>query len=215
MTFIDDYSNFKGAVPLKKKSDAFNAFKIFKAHAETHFGTKLKAFQDDKGGEYMSNEFLKFTDLCGIERRHTTRNRPQQNGVAERANRTMSDDITAMLSESNLPASFWQHCLTAHIHVWNRIPTAGAPDTPHYNWYKAKPDVKHLRVWGCTAYVYVQKDKRKSLQPHMEKCVFIGYPAGYKGWLFYNPTTKKTIISERAEFDERYFPGLRAPPLNH
>jgi hypothetical protein len=76
----------------------------------------------------------------------------------------------------------------------------------------AKPDVKHLRVWGCTAYVYIQKDKRKSLQPHMEKCVFIGYPAGYKGWLFYNPTTKKTIISEWAEFDEHYFPGLRAPP---
>jgi hypothetical protein len=46
MTFIDDYSDFKGAVPLKKKSDAFNAFKIFKAHAETHFGTKLKALQD-------------------------------------------------------------------------------------------------------------------------------------------------------------------------
>ncbi|KAF9456719.1 hypothetical protein BDZ94DRAFT_1314875 [Collybia nuda] len=46
----------------------------------------------------------------------------------------------------------------------------------------------------------------------MEKCVFIGYPAGYKGWLFYNPTTKKTIISERAEFDEQYFPGLRQPP---
>ena len=43
----------------------------------------------------------------------------------------------------------------------------------------------------------------------MEKCIFIGYPAGYKGWKFYNPTTKKTIISERAEFDERYFPGLK------
>ncbi|EGN93351.1 hypothetical protein SERLA73DRAFT_78655 [Serpula lacrymans var. lacrymans S7.3] len=43
----------------------------------------------------------------------------------------------------------------------------------------------------------------------MEKCVFIGYPAGYKGWKFYNPTTKRTIISERADFDERYFPGLK------
>jgi hypothetical protein len=47
----------------------------------------------------------------------------------------------------------------------------------------------------------------------MEKCVFIGYPDGYKGWMFYNPTTKRTIISERAEFDERYFPGLKRPPL--
>jgi len=45
----------------------------------------------------------------------------------------------------------------------------------------------------------------------MEKCVFIGYPQGYKGWKFYNPTTKKTIISERADFDERYFPMSKGP----
>ncbi|KAI0057698.1 hypothetical protein BV25DRAFT_1776971, partial [Artomyces pyxidatus] len=43
----------------------------------------------------------------------------------------------------------------------------------------------------------------------MVKCVFIGYPAGYKGWKFYNPETKKPIVSERADFDERHFPGLK------
>jgi hypothetical protein len=45
----------------------------------------------------------------------------------------------------------------------------------------------------------------------MEKCVFIGYPQGYKGWKFYNPTTKKTVIAERADFDERYFPLSKCP----
>jgi hypothetical protein len=202
----------KGRVSATQSAGPLPPSKTFKAYAENHFDKKIKAMQDDKAGEYMSKDFIKFTDSCGIERRHTTRNRPQQNGVAERANRTMADDITAMLTESNLPASFWEYCLAAHIHVWNRLPTAVAPKTPHLGWYGTKPAVGHLRVWGCTAYVYIQRDKRKSLQPHMEKCVFIGYPAGYKGWLFYNPTTKKTIISERAEFDERYFPGLRAPP---
>ena len=49
----------------------------------------------------------------------------------------------------------------------------------------------------------VQKDKHPALRPHYEKCVFIGYPDGYKGWKFYNPTTKHTVISERADFDER------------
>jgi len=66
-----------------------------------------------------------------------------------------------------------------------------------------------LRVFGCAAYVFIQQDKRKSLQLHMEKCIFVGYPTGYKGWLFYNSATKKTIISERAVFDERSFPGLK------
>ena len=75
-------------------------------------------------------------------------------------------------------------------------------------WFKRKPDISHLRVWGCLDYVFVQKDKQCSLQPHMEKCVFVGYQSGYKGWKFYNPTTQKYIICERAEFDERVFPGL-------
>jgi hypothetical protein len=66
----------------------------------------------------------------------------------------------------------------------------------------------YLRVWGCLAYVFIQKDKRHSLEPHMEQCVFVGYPSGYKGWMFYNPSTKKYIISECAEFDECVFPGL-------
>jgi hypothetical protein len=59
-------------------------------------------------------------------------------------------------------------------------------------------DVSHLRVWGCLAYVFIQKDKHRSLQPHMEKCIFVGYLSGYKGWKIYNPTTKKYIISEQA-----------------
>ena len=43
----------------------------------------------------------------------------------------------------------------------------------------------------------------------MAKCIFIGYPDGYKAWKFYNPVNKRVIISERAEFDERYYPGLK------
>ncbi len=209
ITFIDDATSYRGAMKLKRKSDALDAFKMFKSFAENQLDAKIKALQDDKGGEYMSNAFIKFTDQCGIHRRHTTRNRPQQNGVAERANRTMGEDISAMLYEAQLPPSFWGEALAAQIHVWNRLPTSSLKRmTPHEAWFKRKPDISHLRVWGCLAYVYVQKDKRRSLQPHMEKCVFVGYPSGYKGWKFYNPTTQKYIICERAEFDERVFPGL-------
>jgi hypothetical protein len=219
ITFIDDCTRFRVVIMLKRKSDTFEAFMKFKAYAENTLNCKLKALQDDKEGIYMSNRFIKYTDECGIIRRHTTRNRPQQNGVAERANRILGEDITAMLSESNLPASFWGHCLNAMVHVWNRLPTAPMGNiTPYEAWHNKKPDISHLRVWGCTAYVYIQRDKRKSLEPHMEKCIFVGYPEGYKGWRFYNPTTKKFIISERAEFDERYFPGLSQkapmPPLD-
>jgi hypothetical protein len=49
----------------------------------------------------------------------------------------------------------------------------------------------------------------------MEKCIFVGYPSGYKGWQFYNPVSRKLIISERAIFDERSFPGLKRMSLEY
>ena len=205
ISFIDDYSKFKLLVPLKHKSDALAAFKSFKAYAENKTGKRIKCLRDDKGGEYMSNEFNSFLDAHGIERQHTCRNRPQQNGVAERANRLFAERIVALLNESGLSKKFWVECLAALVHVLNVCPTSAlAGKTPYEVWNGRKPDISHLRVWGCLAYVHVQKDKRSKLGSHMEKCIFIGYPHGYKGWKFYNPETGKVVISERADFDERY-----------
>ena len=207
LTFIDDASSHRAALRLKRKSDTFEGFKTYKAFAENQLQAKIKELQDNKGGESMSNAFIKFTDDCGIHRRHTTRNRPQQNGVAERANRTMGEDISAMLYEAQLPPSLWEDALNDQIHIWNHLLTSTLKGkTPG----SSVNLMFHIFVYGDALHmsVFIQKDKRRSLQSHMEKCVFLGYPSGYKGWLFYNPNTQKYIISERAEFDERVFPGL-------
>jgi len=209
-TFIDDHTDFWAVMPMQKKSDTFSSFKRYKAYAENKLEKHIVALQDDKGGEYMGTEFDQFCIDEGIYRRHTVRNRPQQNGHGERANRTISDGVTAMLHEAGLPMSFWFEAVGAFVHVRNMCSTSNVHNsTPYERWHKEKPDVGHLRVWGCLAYVHIQKDKRVGLSPHMEKCIFIGYPEGYKGWKFYNPLTKKVIISERADFDERCFPGLK------
>ena len=221
-TFIDDHTDFWAVFPMQKKSDTFLCFKRYKAYAENKQERRIAATQEDKGGEYMSNAFEQYCIDEGIFRRHTVRNRPQQNGHGERANRTIADGVTAMLNEANMPMSFWYEATAAFVHARNMCSTSKNPhSTPYTEWHKEKPDIGHLRVWGCLAYVHIQKDKRVGLSPHMEKCIFIGYPSGYKGWKFYNPVTKKVIISERADFDERCFPGLKKanmpadPPLQY
>ena len=121
----------------------------------------------------------------------------------------------ALLNESKLPGSFWWDAVSAYVHVRNRSPTAAlSKGTPFEHWYGHKPDVSHFRVFGCTAWVNVKKDKRTGLQPHTQKCVFIGYPSEYKGWLCWSPETKKEVISNSVEFDERFFPGNSTNPLN-
>ena len=105
-----------------------------------------------------------------------------------------------MLHESRLPTTFWGEALGSLVHVWNRCPTDAVDDaTPFELWHGHKPDVFHLRVWGCPAYVHVQKNKRSAFGSHLEKCVFIGYPDGYKAWKFYNVETKRIVSFQRVQ----------------
>jgi len=122
ITFLDDTMSYPAAMRLKRKSQALGAFKLFKAAAENRLDAKIKELQDNKGGGYMSNKFIKFTDSCGIHRHHMTRNRLQQNEVAEHANRTMGDDISVMLYEAQLPPLLWGEALATQIHIWNCPP---------------------------------------------------------------------------------------------
>ncbi|THH17647.1 hypothetical protein EW146_g3206 [Bondarzewia mesenterica] len=123
ISFIDDATSWKVVYTLHLKSQVFKAFKRYEAYTENATGFKMKSTQDDKGGEYMSNEWIQFCDDHGIVRRHTVRNQPQQNGVADRANRTIIETLTTMLHESHLPLSFWGEALATFAHVWNCLST--------------------------------------------------------------------------------------------
>ena len=109
-------------------------------------------------------------------RGNTVRNHPQQNGVTKRSNRTIEEGVVSMLYESGMPTAFWGEALAAFIHTSNRSFTSALPDmTPHEAFLGSKPDLSMLHVWGCTAYVLIQRDNwpLQSLGTHMEKCVFI------------------------------------------
>src|ERR1700761_2373344 len=211
--FHDDASKFRAAYPLRSKDEALDAFVEFKAWAENQTGKRIKAIQDDKGGKFIGHRWDNFCSKHGIQQRHMTKNHPQQNGVAECGNCTILEGISSALAESGLPCSFWGECLAAFLHVWNCLPasTSNTCSTPYQAWFGTVPDISHLRVWGCRAFVHIQRDKRAKLDPHMLPAVFIGYPDGYKGWKFWDPVSKRTIISERAEFDEFSFPLSKQP----
>lgn len=131
--FIDDASRFWVVIPLRKKSDAFAAWKQFVAYAETQLTVKVKGERNDKGGEYMSKEWIQFSRERGIQRQHTVTNEAHQNGVGERSNRTMAEGVTAMLEEAKLPPSFWPYALAAFVHTHNRSPTSALTKATPYS----------------------------------------------------------------------------------
>ena len=120
--FTDDASGFHSAYPLRRKSDTFKAFSDFKSWAENQTGRRIRQFQDDKGGEFVGKQWDALFASSGIQPRHSTRNRPAQNSVAERANHTLVEAIVAALTQSGLPKTFWAEAMTSFVHVWNRLP---------------------------------------------------------------------------------------------
>jgi transposase InsO family protein len=106
ISFIDDYSRRLWVYPIKKKSDVFSIFKQFKALIELETGKKIKCLRIDNGGEYTNGDFLSFCKEEGIMRQFTVAHTPQQNGVAERMNRTLLERTRAMLRTAGLAKSF-------------------------------------------------------------------------------------------------------------
>ena len=203
-----------------RKSDALLAFKTFKAQAERYTERSIKCVHFDQGGEYTSKEFMDYCKLEGIRVEFTNTGTPQQNGVAERMNRTIEESITSMLAEANLPPSFWTYTLSTYRHVHNRCPTSALPGntTPFEAFKGKKPRIGHLRVFGCVAYVLISREKRRGLDGHSMPGIFVGYPDNHVGWKVYIPKTKQVVVSRDVVFDEARFPGLSLastpqPPL--
>ena len=103
ITFIDDCSKYCYVYLLYSKDEALNMFKIYKAEVENQLENKIKIIRSDRGDEYESIAFSDFCTQHGIVHQTTAPYTPQQNGVAERKNRTLKDMINYMLSSSRLP----------------------------------------------------------------------------------------------------------------
>nr|GEV17080.1 putative RNA-directed DNA polymerase [Tanacetum cinerariifolium] len=111
LSFIDDFSRKGWVYLLTEKAQALESFKVFKAKVETESGKKIKALRTDRGGEYLSNDFIDFCKQNGIKRQLTTSFTPQQNGVAERKNRTVINMVITLLHAKNMPKIFWAEAL--------------------------------------------------------------------------------------------------------
>ncbi|KAM1823768.1 hypothetical protein FF1_025765 [Malus domestica] len=203
LLFIDDFSRKTWVYFLKQKSEVFGAFKKFKAAVEKESGCKIKAMRSDRGGEFTSKEFQEFYKANGIRRPLTVPRSPQQNGVAERKNRTILDMARSMLKSKRLPKELWAEAVACAVYLSNRSPTRSVwGKTPQETWSGRKPGISHLRVFGSIAHVHVPDERRAKLDDKSEKFIFIGYDSNSKGYKLYNPNNGKTVISRDVTFDE-------------
>ncbi|KAL3833987.1 hypothetical protein ACJIZ3_008723 [Penstemon smallii] len=203
VSFIDDYSRRCCVYPIKKKSYVFSVFKIFKVRVELESEKKTKCMRTDNGGEYTSNEFDNFCQQEGIKRQFTVAYTPQQNGVAERMNKTFLERTRAMSRTAGIAKSFWAEAVKTACYVINRSPsTAIDLKMPMEMWTGKPADYSHLHTFGSPVYVMYNAQERSKLDPKSRKCIFLGYVDGVKGYRLWDPIAQKVIISRDVIFTD-------------
>ncbi|KAJ9685151.1 hypothetical protein PVL29_017257 [Vitis rotundifolia] len=214
ISFIDDFSRYMYLYILHNKNEALDAFKVFKAEVEKQYGKQIKIVRSDRGGEYYGRyledgqspgPFAKFLQEHGIVAQYTMPGSPDQNGVAERRNRTLLDMVRSMLSSSKLPKFLWIEALKTAVYILNRVPTKAVPNTPFELLKGWKPSLRHMRFWGCSSEVRIYNPQEKKLDPRTISGYFIGYAEKSKGYRFYCPSHSTRIVESRnakfLEFD--------------
>lgn len=203
LTFIDDFSRKSFVYFLKTKDEVIRVFGEFKAAVENETGRHIKVLRTDNGGEYVSSEFHKLLKAAGIRHQLTVPRTPEQNGVAERLNRTLVEKGRTMLIDANLPVELWAEAVYTANYLKNLSPTKVVPNmTPEEAWSGNKPDLSHLKIFGCKALVHVPQALRKKWDAKSEEKIFVGYSEETKGYRVIDPKTKKISIARDVIFIE-------------
>ncbi|KAH9800568.1 hypothetical protein KPL71_000711 [Citrus sinensis] len=154
----------------------------------------------DNGLEFCNKEFEQCCQEWGVRRHKTIRFTLQQNGLAERMNRTLIDKTRCLLINSKLPRSLWAEAVSTASYMVNKSPSSAIGfKTPEELWSGRPGKYEHLRVFGCPAYVHVRQGKLDAIAT---KGIFVGYPDGVKGYRVWCREANKCLISRDVQFNE-------------
>lgn len=202
-TFIDDKTRYTEVVILKKRSDIINAFKNYMRRMKSETGQNIKILRTDNAKEYLSREFTDLLESEGIRRQLTVEHTPQQNGVAERANRTLVEMARCMLLQSKLPLSLWAEAINTASFIRNRCPTKALDNkTPFEMWNQRKPHLGFMRTFGTKATALRKGVKGNKFEAKGKSLIMVGYSSESKAYRLWCPKTKTIIKSRDVRFLE-------------
>ena len=207
---VDEHSRYMSGRILNTKSEAKQHIKEFIQENETRTGLKVKHLLSDGGTEYTNLDLTNYCKDKGIKIETTSISTPQHNGKTERANRSIFELARAILLHARLPIVFWGYATLTAIYILNRRlnKNNNKDKTPYELWFGTKPNVKHLRVFGCDVYYHTNQNTEmlSKFDERMRKAIFIGYDEKVKnGYLCYDPISNNILTRRCVIFEEELF----------
>lgn len=201
MLTITDEASRRVWVLFGARRDLDRLFTEWKNTVELETGLKVKVVRCDNAAEFraLGARMAPY----GLQFEYTSFYSAWQNGVPERLNRTLITVSRAMILGTKLPLKFWQDAAETACYIRNRTPVGPEGKTPIEIYSGKKPDIGHLRSWGCLAYARVPKETRANkLEPTAVQTIFIGYRPTTKQYRLYEPRSGTVINATEPEFHE-------------
>lgn len=171
------------------------------------FNVHVRRIRSDNGTKFTNSSFQRYLREEGIIHETSCVATPQQNRHVERKHRHIINVARALRFEANLPMHFWGECVLAATHLIDRTPTIANNGITLYEMLYGKPPrYEHLRIFGCLCYVKNSLRQYDKFAPRAERCIFVGYPQGQRGWKVYNLETREFFVSHDVIFYETVFP---------
>jgi hypothetical protein len=207
ISFMDDAKRYGSVLFLKDKTNAFDRIQEHGAKIERKFGRWPKWIRFDNGTELVNDKVKTWAASKGIEIEVTAPYSPSQHGVAERFNRTLLELARAMLIAKDLPPFLWDEAVAYANYLRNRAPTRALEGkTPYEAWNNHKPNVSHLREFGCDVWVLDETKNLSKLKPRSKKMIFVGFNEGSKSIRYYDPQHRNIKSSRNVAFNENEEP---------
>lgn len=197
----DDYSNYRNVYFVKTKHEIKHCIENFINKAENITGNRVKWFRSDNGLEFVNKEVKEMFSKRGITHQTTVCYTPEQNGKAERENRTLVEAARTMLHAENFPKKLWAEAINTAVFVLNRTGKSHENGrSPFEVWTNKKFDIHQLKVFGTEVYVHIPKERRRKWDKKGEKGVMVGYEDNVKGYRIYFSQTNTVEIKRDVVF---------------
>ncbi|GJR03670.1 putative ribonuclease H-like domain-containing protein [Tanacetum coccineum] len=192
LVITDDYSRFCWVFFLEHKDETYPILKDFINLVENQLNKKVKAIRCDNGTEFKNAHIIELCGSKGIKRDYSNARTPQQNGVAERKNRTLIEAARTMLADSKLPTMFWTEAVRTACYVLNRVlVTSPHNKTPYALLTGNIPSVSHFKPFGCHVTILNTSDHLGKFDGKADEGYIVGYSASNRAYRVYNVPNKR------------------------
>ncbi|GJT51823.1 putative ribonuclease H-like domain-containing protein [Tanacetum coccineum] len=192
LVITDDFSRFSWVFFLRTKDETSAILKDFIRQIENQLNQKVKTIRSDNGTEFKNKEVIEFCGIKGIKREYSNARTPQQNGVAERKNRTLIEAARTMLADSFLPNTFWAEAVSTACYVLNRVLVTKPHNKTPYELLTGKiPIISYIRPFGCHVTILNTIDHLGKFAGKSDEGFLVGYSLQSKAFRVYNLETKR------------------------